>query len=115
MRCELIRSSPLGWKRQLLTAAERGAKCCGTDTVIILKKIYPMIRFKSQQLGNAWPERPIEHPILDFGSGHGLSVQARILGFVRSSLESGSELTTQSLLGIPSLSLSLSAPPSLSK
>ena len=43
-------------------------------------------------------------PTLDFGPG-------RDLGFVSSSLGSGSTLTGQSLLGILSLSPSLSAPP----
>ena len=50
---------------------------------------------------DTWVAQSAEHSILDFSSGHDLTV-------VGLNPASGSELTVQSLLGILSLSLSLS-------
>ena len=58
-------------------------------------------------LGGAWVAQSVEHPTLDFGSGHDLMVHEF------ESPASGSVLTVRSVLGI--LSLPLSAPfPALS-
>ena len=60
--------------------------------------------------GGTWVAQWVKRPTLDLGSGHDLMVHGI--------LTSGSALAAQSLLGILSLSLSLSAPPlarSLSK
>ena len=58
---------------------------------------------KVQFSGGTWVAQSVKHPTLDFSSGHDLMV-------VRSSPASGSALTTQSLLGVVSLPISLPLP-----
>ena len=67
------------------------------------KMVLQIQTLRNPMPGGTWVAQSVECLTLDFGSGHDLMV-------VRSSPTSGSILTAWSLLGILSLSLSLSLP-----